>query len=937
MRTDTGSTIRRQDYLPFPFSIPTVSLEFDLQAELTTVRAKLTVVRHPDVPFAADLVLDGQALTLISAHLNGELLDRARYTINEETLTIHGMPDQATLLIVSTCSPASNTSMAGLYVSGKSLFTQCEAQGFRKICWFADRPDVMSTYEVTLRAHPADYPLLLSNGNLISTKILEDSRQEARWHDPFAKPSYLFALVAGDFACREHRTKTQSGREVLLQVYSDPGTEAQTGWAMESLERSLRWDEMRFGLELDLDRFMIVAARDFNMGAMENKGLNVFNAAYVLADPNTATDANYQAIEAVIGHEYFHNWTGNRVTCRDWFQLSLKEGLTVFRDQEFTADMMAQGLEPSAAASARAIKRIDDVVGLRGAQFSEDSGPMAHPIRPESYQEIGNFYTATVYEKGAEVIRMMHTLLGEQAFRAGMDEYFRRHDGQAVTCDDFVDAMQWAYQQHPSEKSSTLGTLEPDSTEPNRAKTASTGLDSVSLDIFRRWYRQAGTPRVHVTLNYNQALQQCTLTLSQTCAPVGVEKQSGLEKLPFHIPVKFGLLDQQGKPLTFTMPSQTTQQKLPESVGDQTLHQALLELKQASQTWVLHNVASLPVPSLLRDFSAPVIIDYTYQDQDLALLSARDTNAFVRWEAGQELAARQILKMAQHWRQTGTTGTVDAIVSSAWAATLNDPALDSGFRARALSLPAEKTLTERMTPMDPLAISVARRALRTALGSACHTALQAIYESQSTLGDYSPAPLPAGRRALKNLALSYLVADTHTHAQALQQFDQATNMTDRMAAFTTLVHEAPPAKALEVVNRFYETWQHDALVVDKWFGVQATSPKATVASIQALMAHPAFTLRNPNRARAVIFMFCLGNPSGLHAEDGSGYCFWAEQVLALDAINPEIAARLARAFDHWARFIPSVQAQMRVQLQRVATHKGLSRNTLEIVSKALAL
>ncbi len=973
MRTDTGSTIRRQDYLPFPFSIPTVSLEFDLQAELTTVRAKLAVIRRPDVPFAADLVLDGQALTLVSAHLNGELLERARYTITEETLTIRGMPDQATLLIISTCSPATNTSMAGLYVSGKSLFTQCEAQGFRKICWFADRPDVMSTYEVTLRAKPADYPLLLSNGNLISTKKLEDSRQEAKWHDPFAKPSYLFALVAGDFACREHRTHTQSGREVLLQVYSDPGTEAQTGWAMESLERSLRWDEVRFGLELDLDRFMIVAARDFNMGAMENKGLNIFNAAYVLADPNTATDANYEAIEAVIGHEYFHNWTGNRVTCRDWFQLSLKEGLTVFRDQEFTADMMAQGLDATAAASARAIKRIDDVVGLRGAQFSEDSGPMAHPIRPESYQEIGNFYTATVYEKGAEVIRMMHTLLGEQAFRAGMDEYFRRHDGQAVTCDDFVDAMQWAYQQDPSDKSSTLGTLEPDSTEPDRAKTASTSLDSVSLDIFRRWYRQAGTPRVHVTLHYNQALQQCTLTLSQTCAPVGVEKQSGLEKLPFHIPVKVGLLDQQGKPLTFTLPDQTTQQRSPESVGDQTLHQVLLELKQASQTWVLHDVASLPVPSLLRDFSAPVIIDYTYQDQDLALLSAHDTNAFVRWEAGQELASRQILKMAQHWRLTGTTGTVDAIVLNAWAATLNDPALDSGFRARALSLPGEKTLTERMTPMDPLAVSVARRALRTALGGACRSALQAVYGAQSTPGDYSPAPLPAGRRALKNLALSYLVTgdgalrentkpsleaetseagakslgtaaeaaitrpQSEANALVLQQFDQATNMTDRMAAFSISVQEAPSDKALEVIKRFYDAWQHDALVVDKWFGVQAASPKATVASIQALMAHPAFTLRNPNRARAVIFMFCLGNPSGLHAEDGSGYRFWAEQVLALDAINPEIAARLARAFDHWARFIPSVQAQMRVQLQRVATHKGLSRNTLEIVSKALAL
>jgi aminopeptidase N len=940
MRTDTGSTVRRQDYLPYPFSIPKVSLEFDLQAALTTVTAEFTVLRRRDTPFTADLVLDGQALTLVSAHLNGKLLDPTQYTLSEDTLTIHGMPDRAALVLISTCSPATNTSMAGLYVSGNSLFTQCEAQGFRKICWFADRPDVMSTYEVTLRAKLDDYPLLLSNGNLVSTKKLDDARHEAKWHDPFAKPSYLFALVAGSFDCREQHTKTASGREVLLQVYSDPGTKEQTAWAIESLERSLRWDEVRFGLELDLDRFMIVAARDFNMGAMENKGLNVFNAAYVLADPNTATDANYQAIEAVIGHEYFHNWTGNRVTCRDWFQLSLKEGLTVFRDQEFTADMMAHGLDRDAAASARAIKRIDDVVGLRGAQFSEDSGPMAHPIRPESYQEIGNFYTATVYEKGAEVIRMLHTLLGEQAFRAGMDEYFRRHDGQAVTCDDFVEAMQWAYQQHQSEKSSTPTSLKPNPNAPNHSTTASSSLDRVSLSIFRRWYNQAGTPRVHVALDYNQARQQCTLTLSQTCPPVGVEKQTGLEKLPFHIPVKVGLLDLQGQPLAFSLDGQSTEQ-------------ALLELTQASQTWVLNEVTTLPVPSLLRDFSAPVIIDYTYQDQDLALLSAHDTNAFVRWEAGQELASRQILKMAQHWRLTGQTGTVDAILLSAWATTLNDPALDSGFRARALSLPAEKTLTERMTPMDPLAVSVARRAVRAALGSACRNALQAIYEAQSTPGDYSPAPLPAGRRALKNLALSYLAAGAeplatgaitlgtnqraHAIAQALRQFDQATNMTDRMAAFSTLVHEAPNAEALEVLERFYDTWQHDALVIDKWFGVQATSPKATVSTIQALMAHPVFTLRNPNRARAVIFMFCMANPSSLHAEDGSGYRFWTDQVLALDAINPELAARLARAFDHWARFKPSVQAQMRVQLQRVATHKALSRNTLEIVSKALAL
>ena len=428
MRTETGITIRREDYQPYPFLIPTIELEFELSAERTQVRSRLVVERRKDVPISKDLILDGEDLTLVSLELNGVLLSQTQYTLTETTLTLHNVPDRAELVIVGTCQPAQNTSLSGLYVSGKHLFTQCEPQGFRKITWFADRPDVMSIYRVTLRASRSEFPLLLSNGNLLQQRELEAGRHEAQWHDPFAKPSYLFAVVAGDFVCREHHTRTASGREVLLQVYSDVGTEDQTEWAMESLERALRWDETRFGLELDLDRFMIVAARDFNMGAMENKGLNIFNAAYVLANPNTATDGNFQAIESVIGHEYFHNWTGNRVTCRDWFELSLKEGLTVFRDQEFTADMMAAGLPTTEAASARAVQRIDDVMGLRLSQYPEDRGPMAHPIRPESYQEISNFYTATVYSKGAEVIRMMHTLLGEQAFRAGMDEYFRRHD-----------------------------------------------------------------------------------------------------------------------------------------------------------------------------------------------------------------------------------------------------------------------------------------------------------------------------------------------------------------------------------------------------------------------------------------------------------------------------------------------------------------------------
>jgi aminopeptidase N len=902
MRTETGTTIRREDYRPFAFRIPSIKLEFELDAELTWVRSQLTVQRRQDLPRVSNLVLDGEDLALISVHVNGHLLTGTQYQLSEATLTLMDIPDDAEIVIVSTSQPAQNTSLSGLYVSGKSLFTQCEAQGFRKITWFADRPDVMSIYHVTLRADRTQYPLLLSNGNLVLKKDLEDHRHEVQWHDPFAKPSYLFALVAGDFACREHETMTASGRKVLLQVYSDPGTESQTEWAMESLERSLRWDEHRFGLELDLDRFMIVAARDFNMGAMENKGLNIFNAAYVLADPNTATDGNYQAIEAVIGHEYFHNWTGNRVTCRDWFELSLKEGLTVFRDQEFTADMRAQGLDQTGAASARAIKRIGDVVSLRAVQFPEDSGPMAHPIRPESYQEIGNFYTATIYEKGAEVIRMIHTLLGERVFRAGMDEYFRRHDGQAVTCDDFVEAMDWALQR------------------ANPGK---------NLEQFKRWYSQAGTPRVTASLAYDDQAQRCSLTLTQHCPPVGVEKQTSAPKLPFHIPIIIGLLDGLGAPLLLGKDPKT----------GAPLTEQMLELTQESQTWVFDQIANPPTPSLLRHFSAPVNLIYSYTNQELALLSSHDQDAFARWESGQELASRQILNLAAAWRQSGQTCKPDSVMVKAWGAMLRDKTLDAGYLARALSLPIEKTVLERMDEMDPIAVSQGLSALKQQLGQHYRAELMDLYHSNATPGYYSPAPGPSGKRALKNLALYYLISaqDTEAIELAFQQFNHATNMTDRMAAFGALVHETHGPRTSDAITAFYENWQHDPLVIDKWFAVLASSPQATIEDLLGLMAHPAFTLRNPNRARSVIFAFCFANTRGLHAADSSGYRYWTDQVLALDALNPEIAARLARAFDHWARFVPTARDQMQQELKRVASQPNLSRNTLEIISKALAL
>lgn len=896
MRTDTPVTIYRKDYRPYPYAIPQVALEFDLDPDTTTVRCTMQVERRADAGADAELHLDGEALELVSLHVDGQPWPDSKYTVSAHALVISGLPERAEVETVSRCHPAANSTLMGLYVSGESFFTQCEAEGFRRITWFADRPDVMSRYRVTLRA-PAAYPVLLSNGNLLDTRALPDGRNESRWEDPFPKPCYLFALVAGRLTHRETRVKAATGREVLLQVYSDPGSESRTQWALDSLVRSLQWDEARFGLELDLDRFMVVAVRDFNMGAMENKGLNIFNAAYVLADPDTATDANYEAIESVIGHEYFHNWTGNRVTCRDWFQLSLKEGLTVFRDQEFSADMMARGLDPAAAASARAVKRIDDVATLRAAQFPEDAGPMAHPIRPDSYQEIGNFYTATVYEKGAEVIRMQHTLLGEEGFRAGMDEYFRRHDGQAVTCDDFVAAMESVYvKQHPGR----------------------------TLDVFRNWYRQAGTPRVSVTLDYDAAARRCTITLAQQCRPVGVERRADkLDKQPFHIPFAMGLLDRQGNPILLHHDGREQET-------------ALLELTTAREQWVFEGIPSAPVPSLLRGFSAPVIVEYGWSDADLALLSAHDTDPFARWEAGQELATRQILALVRQHQGDQPLRVDDAFVQ-AWRALLTDPALDAAYRARTLALPSEKTLAERMEQIDPPALAVARDFLRAELGRQLRAEWRAAFDASQTPGEYSPAPGPAGKRALKNQALAHLMAAGADGAQELaqQQYASAGNMTDSMAALSALLNYGTGDAPAQALAAFYDRWQHDPLVVDKWFTLQATARSATVESIRGLMQHPAFTLRNPNRARALVFQFCLNNARGMHRPDGEGYAYWTEQVIALDALNPEVAARLARALDNWSRFVPALREPMQQALQRVSAHPGLSRNVLEITSKAL--
>ena len=893
MRTELSPTINRHDWKAFAFQIPDVSLTLELDNDLTTVTTRFTASMLQEGPQV--LELHGEELTLLSLKVNDQLWDASRYSLDAQMLRLPLQDTHSQIEIISQCSPAKNSALMGLYVSNQQLFTQCEPEGFRRIAWFADRPDVMARYRVTLIADAARYPLLLSNGNLVESSTLADGRQQVVWEDPFPKPSYLFAVVAGNFDCREKRLLTQSGRDVLLQVYSDVGDGDKTEWALESLERSLRWDEQRFGLELDLDRYMIVAARDFNMGAMENKGLNVFNSAYVLADPQTTTDSSYRDIEAVIGHEYFHNWTGNRVTCRDWFQLSLKEGLTVFREQEFSADMLAHGLDATEAASAKAVKRIDDVCSLRVAQFSEDRGPMAHPIRPESYEEISNFYTATIYEKGAEVIRMQHTLLGETDFQAGIKEYFSRHDGQAVTCDDFIDAMDSVYRRSHPDK---------------------------NLDIFRRWYQQAGTPSVTVEEHYDADKQQYHLCLRQQNPAVGIERLQAehTEKLPLLIPIKMGLLDQQGNSLSVTLH------------GD-SQHEFLLELNQTEQRWIFDKVPSQPVLSILRDFSAPVQLHYAQSLEQLKLLARFDSNSFGRWEAAQQLARTALLALSDTATAALEQESVQAVVQ-VWTELLQDQSLSPAYLARILSLPSVRELQTLQEPMRPLDLAHARHRLQVYLGERLAALWQQRYEQhQQPEQAYSPDALSAGHRALKNLALHYLcAASTEAVKLAQSQYDHANNMTDALAALQAIVYYAEPERSQPYLDRFYAQWQHNPLVVDRWFSVQACSPKTDVAALRMLMQHPAFTLRNPNRARSLVFQFCINNSTAIHHPEG--YDFWAEQVIALDALNPEIAARLARVFDNWANYAEPQRRALHTAFVRLQ-EQAQSANVTEIIGKAL--
>jgi aminopeptidase N len=897
--TETPQVIRRADYAPPAFLIDTVALEFDLVPERTVVRNTMRIRRNPDAVRATHLELMGEALQFVEASIDGK--PYANVHAHEHGLTVDNVPDSFELTLTGICNPAANTTLSGLYVSSGNFFTQCEAEGFRRITWFLDRPDVMATYTVTLRADKTAYPVLLSNGNLLEQGDLPDGRHFARWEDPFRKPSYLFALVAGKLVALEERVKSSSGKEKLLQVWVEPHDLDKTRHAMDSLIHSIRWDEERFGLELDLDRFMIVAVSDFNMGAMENKGLNIFNTKYVLANPETATDTDFSNIEAVVGHEYFHNWTGNRVTCRDWFQLSLKEGLTVFRDQEFSADMASGGSTVENQA-ARATKRIEDVRVLRQMQFAEDAGPMAHPVRPESYVEINNFYTMTVYEKGSEVVRMYQTLFGREGFRRGMDLYFKRHDGQAVTCDDFRHAMADA-----------------------------NGRD---LAQYERWYSQAGTPRITVDTHYDASQKRYTVTLTQGYGDAAAAARD-TQKGPLLIPFAIGLIGDDGNDMPLRLEGEA-------SASPHTTR--VLEFTEKEQSFTFVDVAEKPLPSLLRNFSAPVVVEYDYTADELAFLLAHDSDPFNRWEAGQRLATRELLTLAEH-AATGKALELDDTVVAAFGRVLNDETLSPAFRELALMLPSEAYLAEQMDESNPAAVHSARQFVRKRLASALKGDWLAVYERHQTPGAYEPTPEAGGHRALKNLALAYL-AELDDPADAVRlakaQYDAANNMTDRASALSALLTAAASnggAAATDALDDFYRRFENEPLVIDKWFALQAmqrgTKARPVIEIVRKLMAHPAFTLKNPNRARSLIFSFCSANPAQFHAADGSGYAFWAEQVIALDALNPQVAARLARALELWRRFTPALRDQMRAALEKVAA-QAKSRDVREIVEKALA-
>ncbi len=883
MTREQPAETRRADYRQPDYRIETVALEFDLEPETTRVTARLALrATYDRAGGVRPLVLDGDALELVSLALDGKALGAGSYAVSSTSLTIPAPPAEFTLDIATAIHPKANTALSGLYVSNGVFCTQCEAEGFRRITWFLDRPDVMATYRTTIRAPRAACPVLLSNGNLVEQGELPDGRHFAVWDDPFPKPSYLFALVAGDLEANDDSFTTRSGREVRLRIFVEHGKAARTAYAMDVLKRSMRWDETRFGLEYDLDLFNIVAVSDFNMGAMENKSLNVFNDKYILADPESATDSDYAGIETVVAHEYFHNWTGNRITCRDWFQLSLKEGLTVFRDQEFSSDMRS-----------RPVKRIQDVRNLRARQFPEDAGPLAHPVRPDAYIEINNFYTATIYEKGAEVIGMIHSLLGEDGFQKGMRLYVERHDGQAVTCDDFAAAMADA--------------------------------NDIDLGQFKLWYAQAGTPEVAAEGRYDAGTGAYELTLTQTVPPTPGQP----EKAPMHIPFAVGLLDAQGRGIELRLDGESAAQAATDRV---------LQLTRARQSFRFENLPEPKAVSLNRGFSAPVIVKAARDGAELAFLMAHDSDPFARWEAGQQYATDLLLARIKAIG-AGRVTPFDPAFIEAIRQILRDSAIDPAFAAEAIRLPDEDYIADCMAVIDVEAIHAARQALRHEIAVALREDLVRVYEANRTAGPYSPDAAAAGRRAFKNAALAYLAtlapAKPKERARLAGQYHAADNMTDRMAALRLLVDIAGDERAAALAD-FESRFAGDPLVMDKWLMLQAISVLPdTLDRVVALMGHPAYSLRKPNKVRALVGAFTSSNPLRYHAADGSGYAFHADRTLELDPLNPQMAARLLAPLGRWRRFDQGRQEKMKAALERILAAPKLSRDTHEIASKSL--
>jgi len=868
-----------KDYTPPAYLIDTIHLRVELDPKATRVESRLLV--RPNTQEAEPLILNGERLALLDVTLEGTKLTSEQYNFADGLLTIASVPREPFELIVNTqINPAGNTALEGLYLSSGNYCTQCEAEGFRTITCFPDRPDVMSVFTTTVIGSKTSCPVLLSNGNLIDSGELEDGRHYATWHDPFPKPCYLFALVAGTLVKISDTFTTRSGREVGLHIYVEERNREKCGHAMRALQKSMQWDEERFGREYDLDLFMIVAVDDFNMGAMENKGLNVFNSKYVLALPETATDVDYEGIEGVIAHEYFHNWTGNRITCRDWFQLSLKEGLTVFRDQEFTADMIS-----------RPVKRIQDANIIRSFQFREDSGPMAHPVRPPSFVEINNFYTLTVYNKGAEVIRMLHTLLGADTFRRGMDIYFERHDGQAVTCDDFVAAMETAW-----------------------------GRD---LSLFKRWYSQAGTPELTVKADYDADRQQLLLTVEQTCPSTRESK----EKLPFTMPLAVGLLDDQGRTIAMDEgPNPTTR---------------ILVLSEAKQQFVFEKIATQPTVSFLRNFSAPVKVRFEQSEEELSRMMAFDPDPFNRWDAGQKLAMRYLLEQIDVYRQ-GQPITVDERLITGLRNLLLDRNSDQAFLAMAMALPSENWIGQQMDVIDPVAIYSVRQQMRALIARTLRIDMVQCYDGLHSTEPYRYSAHEAGRRSLRNLCLAYLLAPTLEGElepcllqRGVNQYRQADNMTDAIAALGCVVN-ADLDTGKELLADFHAQWHHDPLVIDKWLILQSSCTlPGTLDRVKELTTHPSFTFKNPNKVRSLIATFCATNHAQFHAADGSGYAFLGDQICILDELNPQIASRMITPLTQWRRYDQGRQQLMRDQLERIGDLPKLSDDVKEIVEKSL--